>query len=59
MLLKFTVKNKYGQQMLYPACKLSEEFLRVQGLKVFTTQAIAICKLFGIELEQVFEKVEL
>lgn len=57
--MKFYSKSVYGKIQLYPACDLSREFLKAQGLKVFTEQAIKICKLLNVKLEQVFEKVEL
>lgn len=57
--MKFYIKSVYGRDQLYPACDLSRQFLNIQGLKVFTPQAIQICKLLNIGLEQVFEKVEL
>lgn len=57
--MKYIIKSVYGREQAYPACDLSREYLRIQGLKVFTPQAIQICKLLGIELMQVNEKVEL
>lgn len=57
--MKFYSKNVYGREQLYPACDLSREFLKIQGLKVLTIQALSICKLLNVNLEQVFEKVEL
>ena len=59
MIMKFYSKNVYGRTQVYPACDLSREFLNIQGLKVFTPQAIQLCKLLNIGLEQVLEKVEL
>lgn len=57
-VMKFKSKNVYGREQLYPACKLSEAFLKAQGLKVFTTQAISICKILDIKLEQVYDEVK-
>lgn len=59
MIMKFYSKNVYGREQLYPACDLSREFLKIQGLKVFTPQAILLCKLLEIGLEQVVQKVQL
>lgn len=51
--MKYYVKSVYGREHLYPACDLSREFLKIQGLKVFTEQALSICKLLNIELTKV------
>lgn len=59
MTMKFYSKNVYGKLQVYPACDLSRQFLNIQGLKVFTPQAIQLCKLLNIGLEQVTLKVEL
>ncbi len=58
-VMKFKSKNVYGKTQLYPACKLAEDFLKAQGLKVFTDQAIAICKLLDVKLEQVHDEVKI
>ena len=58
-VMKFKSKNVYGKTQLYPACKLAEDFLKAQGLKVFTEQSIAICKLLDVKLEQVHDEVKI
>jgi len=56
MELLVTVKNVYGNEMIYPACDASKEFLKALGLKTFTRSACAAAKALGCTLKQVLDQ---
>lgn len=52
-IIKVVYKNVYGKNLIYPACKLSNEFCRLQGRKTLIDTDIQILKLLGFKFEHV------
>lgn len=46
-------KNVYGNELIYPACKTSKEFCRLQGRKTLIDTDIKILILLGYKIEHV------
>jgi len=59
MILYITIKNVYGNEMIYPACEKSKAFLNALGLKTFTVNAKLAAKALGYNFEQVINEVKL
>ena len=47
MEFKVKVKNVYGQELAYPACKLSRSFAALTQCKTLTPAAISEIKTMG------------
>lgn len=56
MKLKVESKNVYGNETIYPACKVSTLLCRLAGTKTFTSEMIHTCKELGYEFELVAQK---
>lgn len=53
MKLKVTVKNVYGNELIYPACEKASLFCEIAGKKTFTSYEISKIKALGYEFEVV------
>jgi len=51
MKLLVTIKNVYGNELVYPACDKSELLCALANTKTFTEYNIAICKQLGYTFE--------
>ena len=51
MKIAVKVKNIYGNEVIYPACPQSALLAELAGTKTLTTQAIALIKKMGYEIE--------
>lgn len=51
MNIKVTIKNVYGNELVYPACETSSLLAKLLHTKTFTPQAIEIIKKLGYTLE--------
>lgn len=49
--IQVTLDKCYGNDILRPACPISEKLCKLTGHKTFTQQAINICKDLGYEFE--------
>lgn len=53
MPFKIRIKNVYGNDLIYPACDISNQFVRLTGRKTFTKENMEIIKSLGYVIEQV------
>jgi hypothetical protein len=51
MKILVEVKNVYGRETVYPACKLSKAFADLAGTKTFTHRALQIIESMGYLIE--------
>lgn len=51
--LKVTVKNVYGNDLIYPACEQSKLLCQLANAKTFTDHAYMLCKQLGYTFELV------
>lgn len=49
--IKIAVKNVYGRETLYPACKLSEFFCSLAGTRTITTEMMRLIRAQGFAIE--------
>jgi len=59
--MKITVKIKtnFGNEAIYPACKMAESFAAIAGTKTLTRQTLATIKKMGFEIEIESPKISL
>jgi hypothetical protein len=56
MKLQVKIKSNYGQQVVYPACVKSEQFVKELGTKTLTSAQISALKSLGFELEVISDQ---
>lgn len=59
MSLYVEIKSVYGNNLIYPACEKSRDFLSALGLKTFTNSALRAVKILGFKIETKHTPVEL
>lgn len=53
MEIQVSVKNVYGNEMIYPQCETAKKFLKLTGKKTFSTQDLNTIRLLGYAVVQV------
>jgi hypothetical protein len=56
MKVEVTVKNHYGNELVYPVCNVAQYLCELAGTKTFTEANIRICKKLGYEFEIVMPR---
>ena len=57
MIIKVTIKNTYGNELIYPACDNAKLLTSLLNSKTFTQRHIDILKLLGYQFEHVAQPV--
>jgi hypothetical protein len=45
------IKTNYGNEAIYPICKMAEGFAAIAGTKTLTRQTLRMIKNMGFEIE--------
>lgn len=53
MTIKIRIKNVYGNDLIYPACDISNQFVKLTERKTFKQSDLEIIKNLGYKIEQV------
>jgi hypothetical protein len=59
MQITVQIKTNYGNEAIYPICKMAEGFAAVAGTKTLTRQTLRIIKNMGFEIEIQSPKISL
>ena len=59
MNINVTMKNVYGNDIIYPACETSRIFAQMAGQKTLTMRTIMLIKQLGYTVRVVSDIVEL
>jgi hypothetical protein len=51
MQITVQIKTNYGNQAIYPVCKMAEGFAGIAGTKTLTPQTLRMIKNMGFEIE--------
>lgn len=54
--LQVTVKQIYGNELVYPACEQSKLLCKLTNTKTFTEQSISIIKQLGFSFQVITTK---
>lgn len=54
--IKVTIKNVYGNSLIYPVCPTAKLFAEIIGKKTLPIEVINLIKKLGYEVELVAEK---
>ena len=57
MKVQVTVKNHYGNDLVYPVCETAINLCELTGTKTFTEANLRICKKLGYEFEVVMPRM--
>lgn len=57
--IQVTIRNVYGNRLIYPACDTAKTFASMVGRKTLTFTDIEHIKKLGYKVEVVLEKEEL
>ena len=49
--IQVTIKNNYGRDVIYPACKDSELFAMIAGTKTLSREVLTAIKALGYTVE--------
>lgn len=55
--IKVSVKNVYGNELIYPECEQSKLLAQLTGRKTLTQDAISLIKQLGYEIEVIAPKL--
>jgi hypothetical protein len=55
MIIKVEIKNNFGNEAIYPACKQAQLFAEIAGTKTLTRDTIAKIKALGYQIQQHLE----
>jgi hypothetical protein len=53
------IKTNYGNEAIYPVCKMAEGFAAIAGTKTLTRQTLRMIKNMGFEIEIQSPKISL
>ncbi len=51
MRITIQIRNVYGNETIYPACKTSAFFCRLAGTKTFTDEMLRLIRAQGYQIE--------
>jgi hypothetical protein len=51
MKITVQIKTNYGNEAIYPVCKMAEGFAAIAGTKTLTRQTLRMVKNMGFEIE--------
>lgn len=51
MTIKLSIKNVYGRELIYPACRVSELFCKLLNQKTLSESAVKIIEQMGYRVE--------
>jgi len=57
MILKVTIKNTYGNELVYPACENAKLLTSLLNSKTFTQRHIDILKRLDYQFEHVAQSI--
>ena len=55
-LVKIEVRRVYGNDLVYPANEMAENFVRLTGQKTFSHSQLQVIKAMGFQIEQIIKE---